>query len=61
MQNTETTTQAQRPTQREKTTNRQRRKALRLNDRILVWAVDLFQRKTGQDKRTHLYGHDPLS
>lgn len=38
-----------------------RRKALRLNDMILVWAVDLFARKTGADTRVSTYGTDPLA
>jgi hypothetical protein len=42
-------------------TNRQRRKALRINDRILVWAVNTFQRKTGADTRVSTYGTDPLA
>jgi len=61
MENTERTKTQNTPTLEMPRTNRQRRKAVRLNDRIVVWAVDLFQRKTGQEKRSDLYGYDPLA
>lgn len=40
--------------------NLKKKRALRLNDRILVWLVDKAIRKTNADKRKAYYGVDPL-
>jgi hypothetical protein len=45
---------------RENTAIRDRRKAKRLNDRIVFWAIELFARKTMADQRAVTFDRDPM-